>query len=53
MIMASVDLKGAGEALEQRTQQKELENKQKEQENHEQMQALKTFKAVLDEAKGL
>lgn len=25
----------------------------KQQENHEQMQALKTFKAVLDEAKGL
>jgi hypothetical protein len=52
MIMA-VDLKGAGDALTQRTQMKELENKQKEQENHEQMQALKTFKAVLDEAKGL
>jgi hypothetical protein len=53
MIMASVDLKGAGEALTQRTQQKELENQMKQQENHEQMQALKTFKAVLDEAKGL
>ena len=28
-------------------------SKMKQQENHEQMQALKTFKAVLDEAKGL
>jgi hypothetical protein len=52
MTMA-VDLKGAEAALTHRTQQKELENMQKQQENHEQMQALKTFKAVLDEAKGL
>lgn len=28
-------------------------SKMKQQENHEQMQALKTFKAVLDQAKGL
>jgi hypothetical protein len=49
----AVDLKGAGEALTQRTQQKELEKQMKDQENHEQMSALKSFKAVLDEAKSL
>lgn len=49
----AVDLKGAENALTHRTQQKELERMQKDQENHEQMSALKSFKAVLDAAKQL
>jgi hypothetical protein len=49
----AVDLKSAENALTHRTQQKELERMQKDQENHEQMSALKSFKAVLDAAKQL
>ena len=46
----AVILKAQSNALTQRTQQKELERMKKEQENHEQMSALKSFKAVLDAA---
>ena len=49
----AIDLKGAENALTQRTQQEDLKRMQKDQENHEQMSALKSFKAVLDASKQL
>jgi len=46
----AVDLKGASEALTQRTEQNALENKLKEQENQEQLKALETFGKALSKA---
>jgi hypothetical protein len=45
-----MDLKGASEAMTQRAQQNALENKQKEQENEEQLKALETFGKALQKA---
>jgi len=47
MIM---DLKGASDSMTQRAQQNALENKQKEQENSEQLKALETFGKALQKA---
>jgi hypothetical protein len=47
MIM---DLEGASNAMTQRTQQNTLKEKQKEQENEEQLKALETFGKCLQKA---
>jgi hypothetical protein len=46
----TMDLKGASEALTQRTEQNALDNKIKQQENQEQLAALETFGKALAKA---
>ena len=45
-----MDLKGASEQLTQRTEQNTLQEKQKQQENQEQLAALETFGKALQKA---
>jgi hypothetical protein len=45
-----MDLKGASDSMSQRTQQNTLQEKQKEQENEEQLKALETFGKLLQKA---
>ena len=45
-----MDLKGASDQMTQRAQENALQNKQKEQENEEQLKALETFGKVLQKA---
>ena len=45
-----MDLKGASEQLTQRTEQNTLQEKQKQQENEEQLAALETFGKALQKA---
>ena len=45
-----MDLKGASDAMTQRTEQNTLQEKQKQQENEEQLKALETFGKLLDKA---
>jgi hypothetical protein len=46
----NMDLKGASDQMTQRAQQNALQNKQKEQENEEQLKALETFGKALQKA---
>jgi hypothetical protein len=46
----TMDLKGASDALTQRTEQNTLKEKMKQQENQEQLQALETFGKALQKA---
>ena len=45
-----MDLKGTSDQMTQRAEQNALQNKQKEQENEEQLKALETFGKALQKA---